>query len=87
MYLRKASLDLRLIIIMENVGIPARYMAMAAPDLTECVPIFSGLKPRFSSLTLSAADWRLVQTVKEDIMDNLSSTNIVFRGVFLPVLG
>ena len=48
MYLRKASLDHRPIIMIEKVGTPARYIAMAEPDRTECVPISSDAKLNLS---------------------------------------
>ena len=35
----KASLDHRPIIIMAKTGTPPRYIAIAALDLMECVPI------------------------------------------------
>jgi len=37
------------------MGVLAKNMAIAAEDLTECVPISSGLKPSLSSPIASAA--------------------------------
>ena len=73
--------------MIEKVGTPARYMAMAAPDRTEWVPMSSDLKPNLSSPTPSAADRSLFRTVVEEIVESLSSTNMVLIGVFSSVPG
>ena len=49
MYARKALLDHRPIIMMVKVGTRAKCIAIAAPDLIECVPMSSRLKPRVSN--------------------------------------
>ena len=87
MYLRKASLDHRPIIMIEKVGTPARYMAMAAPDRTEWVPMSSDSKPNLSSPTPSAAERSLFRTVVEEMVESLSSTKMVLTGVFSSVPG
>ena len=48
MYRKKASLDHRPMIMMVKVGTCARYIAMAAPERRECVPISVSAKPRAS---------------------------------------
>ena len=62
MYRRKASLDQRPMIMIVYVGTLARYMAMAAPDLRECVPMSSAVKPRVSlpmALTVDLSVFRM----------------------------
>ena len=49
MYFRKASEDQRPIIIIVYTGISARCIAIAAPDLSECVPTSPALKPSLAS--------------------------------------
>ena len=49
MYFRNARLDQRPISIMEKMGTPARYMAIAAPDCIECVPTSEQWIPSFVS--------------------------------------
>jgi hypothetical protein len=49
MYFRKARLDQQPISIMEKMGTPARYMAIAAPDRIECVPTSERWIPSFVS--------------------------------------
>ena len=49
MYFRKARLDQRPISMIEKTGTPARYMAIAAPDRIECVPISWRWIPSFIS--------------------------------------
>ena len=61
-------MDQRPIIVMMKVGTPARYMAMTAPDLMECVPMSAGLKPRVSSPRSCAAERSLERTVEEEIV-------------------
>jgi len=48
MYLRKALLDQHPISMIMNTGHSPRYIAMAAPDLIECVPTSSFLMPSFT---------------------------------------
>jgi hypothetical protein len=60
MYLRKASLDQRPISMIMNTGHSPRYIAMAAPNLIECVPASSFLIPSFTphiALTKSLNAW------------------------------
>ena len=45
MYLKNASLDHLPINMIVYTGISSRYMAIAAPEWSECVPISSGWKP------------------------------------------
>ena len=80
MYRRKASLDHRPIIMIVNVGTLARYMAMAEPDLMECVPISSGSKPRLSFPICAAADRSLVRTVADVIVLSLPLMRTVLMG-------
>jgi hypothetical protein len=47
MYFRNARLNQQLISIMEKMGTPARYMAIAAPDHVECVPTSEQCIPNF----------------------------------------
>ena len=63
-YFRKASDLQRPISWMVYVDIWgwARYMAMAAPDLRECVPMLSAVKPRVSlpmALTVDLSVFRM----------------------------
>ena len=55
-YLRKASLDHRLIIVMLWTGHLPRYINIAAPDLIECVHVSSFLIHRISSPIETNAD-------------------------------
>ncbi len=55
MYLRKTLLDQRPISMIMNTGHSPRHIAMAAPDLIECVPTSSFLMPRFTSLMAPTA--------------------------------
>ncbi len=55
MYLKNASLDQRPSSIIVNTGTPARYIAIAAPLLAECNPIWSGVKPSSSEPREAAA--------------------------------
>ena len=70
-YRRNASEDQRPIIMIENVGTLSRYIAIAAPDLIECVPMSSGLKPSLISPRLLAAERSLEQAVVDDIDESL----------------
>lgn len=55
MYLRKASLDQRPIIMIVYMGTSSRYIAMAPPDLIEWVPKSPFLTPSESHPMDSAA--------------------------------
>ena len=63
--------------MMVKVGTPARYMAMAAPDLMEWVPISEGLKPSLSSPRSCAAERSFERTVVEVIVLSLPLTRMV----------
>ena len=86
-YRRKASLDQRPIIMIVKVGTSARYIAIAAPDRTECVPMSSGLNPSLSSPSDLAADLSLVSIVDAEIVASLSFTRMVFTVDDSSVLG
>ena len=58
MYRRKASLDHLPMIMIVNVGTLERYMAMAAPERRECVPISFSEKPRASLPSVLAVHLR-----------------------------
>jgi hypothetical protein len=45
---KNASLDQHLTSMIMYTGIPARYIAIAAPLLAECSPIQSSVKPKLS---------------------------------------
>ena len=87
MYRRKASLDQQPIIMMEKVGICAKYMCMADPKRIECVPILEVANPRTFSPTIPAADRILVQAVVEDIFLREFSTRMVLTHVSMLVPG
>ena len=71
MYRRKASEDQRPIIMIENVGTSSRYIAIAAPDRMECVPMSSGLKPSLASPRVRAAERSLERAVVDDMVESL----------------
>ena len=77
MYLRKASLDHRPIIMIEKVGTSARYIAMAAPDRIECVPISFPVNPNLSTPMSSTAEQSLVRTVDDEMVEIVSFRRIV----------
>ena len=87
MYLRKASEDHLPIIMMENVGTPSRYMAIAAPDRREWVPISSLVKPSFSSPMTDAAERSLFLAVLEDIRRSRLLSRMVLTVVSADVSG
>ena len=60
-----------------NVATSAKYIAIAAPDLMECVPISSGSKPSTSSPMSLAAARSFSSIVAEEMVDSLLSTKIV----------
>ena len=78
MYFRKASLDHLPIIMMEKVGTSARYIAMAAPERMECVPISFPVKPSLSTPMSSTAERSFVRTVADEMVEILSLRKIVF---------
>jgi hypothetical protein len=47
MYFRKARLDQRPISMIEKIGTPAMYMAIAAPERIKCIPILEWRMPSF----------------------------------------
>ncbi len=65
MYFRKARLDQRLISIMEKMGTPARYMAIAAPDRIECVPTSERWIPSFVSPIATTPSLRRFATISD----------------------
>ena len=77
MYFRKASLDHRPIIMMEKVGTSARYIAMAAPERMECVPISCPVNPSLSTPMSSTAERSFVRTVEDEMVESLSLRKIV----------
>ena len=87
MYFRIASLDHRPIIMMEKVGTSARYIAMAAPDRMECVPISLPMKPNLSTPMSSTAERSLVRTVDDEMVEILSLRKIVLTLEFSSVPG
>jgi hypothetical protein len=48
MYFRKTRLDQRPISMIENIGTPARYMAIAAPEQIECILTSEWRMPSFA---------------------------------------
>ena len=87
MYRRKASLDQRPIIMMVKVGTLDRYMAIAALDLSDRVPMSSGLKSRCTSPIDLVVDRSLVSIVEADSLNCFSSTWMVLAVVDPSVLG
>ena len=87
MYLRKASEDQRPMSMMVKVGSPSRYIAMAAPERMEWVPMSSGWKPTQSLPTFSAAERSFLRTVDELIVFSFMSRNIVLTVVSALVPG
>ena len=65
MYFRKARLDQRPISIMEKMGTPARYMAIAAPDRIECVPTSERWIPSFVSPIATTPSFRRFATISD----------------------
>jgi hypothetical protein len=47
MYFRKARLDQHPISMIEKIGTPARYMAIAAPERIKCIPTLERRMPSF----------------------------------------
>ena len=85
-YRRNASLNHLPIIMMVKVGTLARYIAMADPDLIECVPISTGSKPKSSFPTRWPADCNFIQTVLDVMVRSLPLTRMVLTVVsaFVP---
>ena len=77
MYFRKASLDHRPIIMMEKVGTSARYIAMAAPERMECVPMSFPVNPSLSTPISSTAERSFVRTVADEMVESLSLRKIL----------
>ena len=72
---------------MVNVATSARYIAMAAPERREWVPISSALNPSFVSPSVLTADRSFDSMVDEEIRASLLSTRIVLTVVEGSVLG
>ena len=73
--------------MMVKVGTLSRYIAMAAPERMEWVPMLSGWKPRRSLPTFSAAEQSFLQTVEELIVFIFPARNIVLTVVLAFVPG
>jgi len=65
-----------------KVGTPARYMAIAAPDRMEWVPMSSGSNPNLSTPTFFAAERSFTRTVADEMVAIFPSTKIVLTGEF-----
>ena len=87
MYRRKASLDHLPIIMIVKVGTPARYIAIAAPERMEWVPMSLGSNPSFSSPMRCPADCSFVRTVLDVIVRSLPLIRIVLTVVLVSVPG
>ena len=72
--------------MMVKVGTLARYIAIADPDLMECVPIPDGSKPKLALPTRRPADCNLVLTVLDVMVRSLPLTRMVLTVVseFVP---
>jgi hypothetical protein len=53
---------------MEKIGTPARYMAIAAPDRIECVPISKQWMPNFVSPIATTPSRRRLVTISDVIL-------------------
>ncbi len=62
MYLKNASLDQHPISMMVNTAHSPRYIAMAAPDLIKCVPIWSFVMPSLCSPIATTASRSALMT-------------------------
>ena len=67
MYLRKAWLDHLPIIMIVKTGHSPKYMAIAAPDLIEWVPMSLALTPSMSS-PIAMTDALRESTISSDVM-------------------
>ena len=54
--------------MMEKIGTPARYMAIAAPDRIECVPISEQWMPNFVLLIATTPSRRRLATISDVIL-------------------
>ncbi len=54
--------------MMEKIGTPARYMAIAAPDRIECVPISEQWMPNFVSPIATTPSRRRLATISDVIL-------------------
>ena len=86
-YRRNASEDHLPIIMMEKVGTPSKYIAIADPDLIECVPISSFENPRRFSPMAAAADRSLFRAVVDEICLSVLLSRMVFTEVSEEVPG
>ena len=86
MYLRKMPEDQRPISMMVKVGTLSRYIAIAALERMEWVPILLGWKPRQSLPTFSAAEKSFLLTVEDLMVFSFPARNIVLTVVseFVP---
>ena len=87
MYLRKALEDQRPMSMMVKVGTLSRYIAMAAPEQMEWVPMSLGWKPRRSFPTFLAAERSFLRTVEELIVFSFPDRNIALTVVSALVPG
>ena len=71
----------------EHDGTLSRYIAMAAPERMEWVPMSSGWKPRRYLQTLLEAEQSFLRTVEELIVFSFPSSNIVLTVVSALVPG
>jgi hypothetical protein len=67
MYLRKALLDQRPTSMIEKTGVPAKYIAMATPDLIDFDPILDQMIPSFVS-PIATTPSRIRFTIISDVM-------------------
>jgi hypothetical protein len=67
-YFWKAVLDHRPMSMIEKIGTPARYIAIAAPLLIDCVPISDRRMPSFVSPIVSTPSWMRVEIISEVII-------------------
>ncbi len=67
MYLRNAELDQCLTSMIKNTGVPAKYIAMAAPDRIDFDPISDQLIPSFVS-PIATTPSRIRFTIISDVI-------------------
>ena len=73
--------------MMVKVGTPSMYIAMAAPERMEWVPMSSEWKPRQYSPTFSASEQSFFWTVEELMVFSFLARNIVLTVVSAFVSG
>ena len=86
MYLRNASLDQRPMSMIVKTGHSPKYIAMAAPDLIECVPIWSFVMPSRCSPIATTASRRALITCSDVTCVTLSLSKTAEMGVSAVVL-